>query len=223
MYLTPKKLNEFNKVLTSDPIKELVLWSDSEKEADIKNLLNRFSKLNEKLASSWSKIMKEPLIVDTILGRTDTEKFLQDAYIEQEGLQEKLPFVKKEKLTEIVDFPDFSGLISTIAAFNFSIQEAKNHGITLQDLLTYSKDGLTDSMNKLIQSESEVKIQGWENIQKYLSIVIYVEALNRVLKTVKHPMKDFNGYLSRINIFQVTENKISLNLENLRQKMEDIH
>ncbi len=220
--VSKEKLEEYSNVLNGDPIEELLLWSDNSKELQIRQLFENFSKLIKDLSSNWSKVMKSQLEVGNLIGLSDSEFYLKETYIDLEGFHEKLPFVKREKLSEIVDFPDFSKILANIESLNFVTGAAKSYGFVLNHLLSYLKDGFSDQLNSKIESICEVKIKGWKEIKKFTSIVIYVNALIQVNSLLDRSYRDLNAYFLRQHIIIENGQSIRLDLIRLSQKLPEL-
>jgi hypothetical protein len=224
MIVTPETIQNFSKILNGEPIQEFVLWIDENKESELRSLFDRFSIVYNKLTTHWVELFKDPIELESLIGRTDSEAFLKEKYIVQEGFQKKLPFVKREKLIEIVDFPDFSGLLSQISIFSFTVKEARDSGFSLEDLLEVSEYGLSEEIEARIISQSQEKIEGWESSQKYIYIVLYVDSLNKMRRHVKHSLGDLNRYFLRQG-FLITYNQdeLKIDLEKLKIKLDGVN
>jgi hypothetical protein len=223
MLATKEQIQEYSKILNSEPIQELILWINEQKQANLRGHFERFAKLPQEAAENWAKLLKKKFNLTDFIQESISEKTLQGLFIDQEGYQQKLPFVKREKLFEIVEFPDFSALASENTRIRSIVKEAEMFGFSLDDLINYSKNGFSEELNDRIEQQSFVKIEGWEEIQKFCSIVVYINSLNELRKNINHPMRDMNMFFLRQGFLHDYKDSHKVDLEKLRNQLPGIN
>lgn len=215
--------SDFIEILRGPEIESMVIGTDPRKLRVISRAFNDFKKNVETLVSAWSKTFKTPIDLNSILNIEDSLEFeLQQIYIKQEKLDEKLNFVKAEKLLEIIDFPDFSKILISVLRLKGIYSDFLQNDFGLDLLINLVLNISENDIEKELLKASEIKIEGWKNIQKYCSIKMMLFGLNFGVGIFEKEHWDLFPYLVRNDCIEINSIHVEINESNIVKNLSGL-
>jgi len=193
-----KSLKEISIILESEKIDRLELGLDFQKFNQMISSLEILSNYRKVFQTEWQKVFLEPTdfsLLKKIMSNNPLD-FIQMEFIKRNGYDKKLDFVKREKLVEIVDFPDFGILISSIQKL-FDLQsDPVFRVISFEDAFAKALSTYPDSYEKKIRESCEIVLKGAVQIQNYLWVNLLFLASNKVKDFFSNP--DYDRFSEKI-------------------------
>jgi hypothetical protein len=148
---------------------------------------------------------------------TEPERKLKDKFIKLNKIEEKFSLIKREKLDEIVDFPDFSKLVKLIQSINdYSIET--DEVINIESFFKSNLEEVLETLQFEIEQKSKIIIKGQENIRAFLSTILLVKSFQLFKAHTGVRAENLLTDLKKKRMINVTEfGDIRLDEENLIQ------
>jgi len=192
-----KSLKEISLILESEKIERLELGTDHVRVNVMLSSLESLTEQRKNFQNEWNRLFSENTDFSLFQKILDNPlDFVQTKYIKKNGFDKKLDFVKKEKLVEIVDFPDFGKLLTSISRL-FDLQS--NHVfkiISFEEAFSKALTSYPESYERKIKDACEIVLTGKDKVQKYLWVNLLYLASNKLKKEFGNP--DFERFSEKV-------------------------
>ncbi|MCR9080891.1 MAG: hypothetical protein NXH89_00605 [Cyclobacteriaceae bacterium] len=164
-------------ILENENISRLELGSDKFLNLKICSLVEQTETTLKKVRENWKTLFSSDFGLDQFHQlTTNFEKDLQILFISKNEFDKKLPFVKSEKLLEIVEFPDFSELVSNLERLSSFLSNEILNQIGIEGIFSKSAKRLIEENSKKLASICEIVLTKRESIEKLLYLNLYLIA-----------------------------------------------
>lgn len=215
--ITPAQASE---ILKGEPISNLVVAYDVSKATNLHKSLFMVKNLIEEIKKEWEKHFESELSnKDLEVLFSDTELFLKDRYISVHGFDKQLNMIKRNKLIDIVDFPDFSEITNAVENIKNAFDYSLSRFMKFEAVLSLSI-GSDEEIEKEIESICSVKIEGWERIKKFLAFILFVDGLNGLMGN--RSVKDIIPWAVRNKVIIETYRSYHLDMIVLAQSIDNV-
>jgi len=202
--LKPLSEESILSVLSNKEIEEIEIGyrsgAEESMKAGLKEAASRFKRLKE----LWKSMFSEDFSISTFYEFEDnTLQKLMRKYISVNEFDKKLPFVKAEKLMDIVDFPDFSTLMAEMEEFGRVRSNEVFRIASFEEVIEEGDSEFSDRYYDKIKERCKILLSGRDKIEGVLYSLMYIKSFLKIKRFFREEsFRDINGYLIRQDIVQ---------------------
>lgn len=185
MESTVFNLKEVTDILSDQKITKLQIGYRGSKANSFRRRLADVSALLMRLFPEWEKAFNEELSLEEFNKLlVDPLNHIHEKYIKMKGYDVQLSFVKREKLMDIVDFPDFSRLTSILNDLASEMYGPPFGQLFSFNKLFESKGSIPADADHLISEYCKVYLDDRQMIESYMGFLLYVKSFNYFKKSL---------------------------------------